>query len=192
MTIASERPMGTTTPGALIDPEVNERLAARISKDHSEIDAPTARRIIGQTTAFLAAGVRAPDQFLVPSALVDIGWHTWFPHTVDYAEFCQRDASSATCRPPRTRLYPAAPPRPVSEPSPRSRQPDTRSKTTSGQGRKAPAASATRPTCSSSWSRFRLPSGSSWPADGDVDGQTRTGGSVVHQPLNSGVPVLNR
>ncbi|WP_051820646.1 MULTISPECIES: glycine-rich domain-containing protein [Streptomyces] len=92
MTIALERPVGTTLPGTLVDPEVHERLAVRITKDHPEIDVPTARRIVSQTAAFLAAGAREPGQFLVPSALVDIGWHTWILHTVDYSEFCQRVA----------------------------------------------------------------------------------------------------
>ncbi|MFF0426925.1 glycine-rich domain-containing protein [Streptomyces sp. NPDC004520] len=92
MTIALERPVGTTDPDTLVDPEVSERLASRITKDHPEIDASTARRIVGQTAAFLAAGAREPGQFLVPSALVDIGWHTWILHTVDYAEACQRIA----------------------------------------------------------------------------------------------------
>ncbi|MCT4357174.1 hypothetical protein M5362_29080 [Streptomyces sp. Je 1-79] len=92
MTIALERPVGTTDPATLVEPELRERLATRITKDHPEIDTPTARRIVGQTAAFLAAGARKPGQSLVPSELVDIGWHTWILHTVDYAEFCQRVA----------------------------------------------------------------------------------------------------
>ena len=43
MTIALERPVGTTDPTALVAPEVMERLAARVTEDHPEIDAPTAR-----------------------------------------------------------------------------------------------------------------------------------------------------
>ncbi|MEU9861349.1 hypothetical protein AB0D99_10755 [Streptomyces sp. NPDC047971] len=92
MTIALERPVGTIDPATLVDPELLERLATRIAKDHPEIDMPTAHRIVGQTAAFLAAGARAPEQVLVPSALVDIGWHTWILHTVDYDTFCQRIA----------------------------------------------------------------------------------------------------
>ncbi|MFD3947809.1 glycine-rich domain-containing protein [Streptomyces sp. NPDC058579] len=92
MTIAPERPVGTTDPAALVDPELRERLAARIAQDHPENDTPTARRIVGQTAAFLAAGARAPGQFLVPSPLVDIGWHTWILHTLEYEEFCRRVA----------------------------------------------------------------------------------------------------
>ncbi|MEU6170021.1 glycine-rich domain-containing protein [Streptomyces tanashiensis] len=92
MTIALERPVGTTLPDTLVSPEVRERLAARITKAHPEIDVPTARRIVGQTAAFLAAGARERGQVLVPSPLVDIGWHMWILDTVDYAEFCQRIA----------------------------------------------------------------------------------------------------
>ncbi|MEU9746094.1 glycine-rich domain-containing protein [Streptomyces niveus] len=92
MTIALERPVGTTDPATLIDPEVMERPAARITKDHPEIDVPAARRIIGQTAAFLAAGAQFPGAELSPSKAVDVGWHTWILHTVDYAAFCERIA----------------------------------------------------------------------------------------------------
>ncbi|WP_242574753.1 hypothetical protein [Streptomyces sp. NP-1717] len=44
MTIALERPVGTTDPATLVDPEVMERLAARIAKDHPETDVTAARR----------------------------------------------------------------------------------------------------------------------------------------------------
>ncbi|MET9516426.1 hypothetical protein [Streptomyces sp. NPDC002994] len=92
MTIALEHPVGTTDPATLVHPEVMERLAARITKDHPETDAPTARRIIAQTAAFLAAGAQYPGADLSPSKAVDIGWHTWILHTVDYAVFCERIA----------------------------------------------------------------------------------------------------
>ncbi|WP_406735336.1 hypothetical protein OG508_27980 [Streptomyces sp. NBC_01108] len=92
MTIALERPVGTTDPATLVDPEMMERLAARITKDHSDTNLATARRIIGQTAAFLAAGAAQPGAELSPSKLVDVGWHTWILHTVDYAAFCDRVA----------------------------------------------------------------------------------------------------
>ncbi|MGW2563178.1 glycine-rich domain-containing protein [Streptomyces sp. NPDC001514] len=91
MTIALERPAGTTDPATLVDPEVMERLTARITKEHTDVDEPTARRIVAQTAAFLAAGVHS-GQELAPSELVDIGWHTFILHTVDYAAFCQQIA----------------------------------------------------------------------------------------------------
>ncbi|MFC5805572.1 glycine-rich domain-containing protein [Streptomyces formicae] len=90
MTIALERPVGTTDPATLVDPEVMGRLTARITKEHTAIDEPMARRIVAQTAAFLAASVHSPGQRLVPSKLVDIGWHTFILHTVDYAAFCDR------------------------------------------------------------------------------------------------------
>ncbi|MFE5296464.1 glycine-rich domain-containing protein [Streptomyces sp. NPDC056632] len=92
MTVALERPVGTTATAALIGSDLADRLAGRIVKDYPEIDPATADRIINQTAAFLAAGARLPGQFLVPSPLVDIGWHTFILHTVDYADFCQRIA----------------------------------------------------------------------------------------------------
>ncbi|MGW1029879.1 glycine-rich domain-containing protein [Streptomyces sp. NPDC002577] len=89
MTIALERPVGTTDPAVLVEPEVTERLAHRITTDHPEISEATARRIVGQTAAFLATSGQQPGQSLAPSKLVDIGWHTFILHTVDYADFCQ-------------------------------------------------------------------------------------------------------
>jgi len=92
MTITLDRPVCTNDPAELVGSETTERLAARIVKDHPEIDAPTARRIIGQTAAFLAASAQRPGMELSPSKLVDIGWHTWILHTVDYAVFCEQIA----------------------------------------------------------------------------------------------------
>ncbi|MEU6014458.1 hypothetical protein ABZ826_10490 [Streptomyces sp. NPDC047515] len=92
MTIASGRPVGTTDPATLVDPEVMERLAARIAKDHPEHNIATARRIVAQTAAFLATGAQRPGLELSPSKLVDVGWHTWILHTVDYAAFCEQVA----------------------------------------------------------------------------------------------------
>ncbi|MFI7365977.1 glycine-rich domain-containing protein [Streptomyces sp. NPDC050149] len=92
MTIALERSAGTTDPATLVDPAMMERLAARIAKDHTDTDLPTARRIIGQTAAFLAAGAALPRIALSPSMPVDVGWHTWILHTADYAAFCDRVA----------------------------------------------------------------------------------------------------
>ncbi|MET8172679.1 glycine-rich domain-containing protein [Streptomyces clavifer] len=92
MTIALERPVGTTDPATLVEPEVMERLAVRISKDHPDTGLPTARRIVGQAAAFLVASAALPGAELSPSKAVDTGWHAWILHTVDYAAFCERVA----------------------------------------------------------------------------------------------------
>jgi hypothetical protein len=92
MTIALDRPVGTTDPTILVPAETMQRLAARIVKDHREIDQAIARRIVGQAAAFLAASGQRPGAELAPSKLVDIGWHTFILHTVDYALFCERVA----------------------------------------------------------------------------------------------------
>jgi len=90
MTIALERPVGTTDPLTLLSPQVTERLTHRITTDHPQISTQTARRIIGQAAAFIAASGQQPGHDLTPSELVDYGWHAFILHTVDYAEFCQR------------------------------------------------------------------------------------------------------
>jgi hypothetical protein len=90
VSITLEHPVGITEPLALVDPEVTERLSRRITTDHPDIDETTARRIVGQTAAFIAASGQQPGQLLVPSELVDYGWHAFILHTVDYAAFCQK------------------------------------------------------------------------------------------------------
>lgn len=84
--------MSTTDPITLVDPEVTNRLIRRVTTDHPEIDQTTARRIVGQAAAFIAASGQHPGQSLAPSKLVDYGWHAFILHTVDYADFCQRVA----------------------------------------------------------------------------------------------------
>jgi hypothetical protein len=84
--------VGTTDPITLVDPEVTERLARRVTTDHPEISETTARRIVGQAAAFIAASGQQPGRELAPSKLVDHGWHAFILHTVDYAAFCQRIA----------------------------------------------------------------------------------------------------
>lgn len=90
MTIALERPVGTTDPATLVDPEVMSRLIRRVTAEHPEINDETARRIVGQAAAFIATSGRQPGRDLVPSELVDYGWHAFILHTVDYAAFCER------------------------------------------------------------------------------------------------------
>ncbi|MGW1504205.1 glycine-rich domain-containing protein [Streptomyces mirabilis] len=92
MTIALERPVGTTDPITLVDPQVAVRLTRRIVAEHPEISEPTARRIVGQAAAFIAASGQQPGSELAPSKLVDFGWHAFILHTVDYARFCRQVA----------------------------------------------------------------------------------------------------
>lgn len=90
MTTTLEHPVGTTDPTTLVEPGVMKRLARRVTADHPDIDAATARRIVGQAAAFIAASGQQPGQSLTPSERVDYGWHAFILHTVDYADFCQR------------------------------------------------------------------------------------------------------
>lgn len=92
MTIALEHPVGTSDPITLVDPKVMGRLVRRITSDHPEISDATARRIVGQAAAFVATSSQQPGRGLVPSLLVDYGWHAFILHTGDYAEFCERVA----------------------------------------------------------------------------------------------------
>lgn len=75
----------------LVKPILFNKLTARITKDHPDIDQPLAERILDQALGYLATAATA-TQPIGPSELVDIGWHTFILHTRDYALFCQRIA----------------------------------------------------------------------------------------------------
>ena len=80
-----------TAGRSLVEPELFERLTARIVTDHEEIDHATSGRIMDQALAFLGACAVSTAP-LSPANLVDIGWHTFILHTKDYREFCDRIA----------------------------------------------------------------------------------------------------
>ena len=73
----------------LVDPALFARLAARVAHDHPE-HAELAERIADQALAFLGACADRNSRGLVPSPLVDHGWHTFILFTRDYAAFCAR------------------------------------------------------------------------------------------------------
>lgn len=78
-------------PRELISPALFGRLALRVQIDENT-DPGTADRIVEQTLAFLAACALNPGARLVPSKMVDAGWHAFILHTCEYAEFCHRIA----------------------------------------------------------------------------------------------------
>ncbi|MFI2366955.1 hypothetical protein [Streptomyces sp. NPDC018833] len=59
-------------PGDPRADDTMQRLTARIVKDQPDIAPDTARRIVGQAAAFLAASGQQPGEELSPSELVDI------------------------------------------------------------------------------------------------------------------------
>ena len=84
-------PSTATAACSLVAPELFERLVTRIVEDES-LDRSYAERIMCQALVFLVACANNPTTPLSPSRAVDIGWHTFILHTLDYAEFCQRVA----------------------------------------------------------------------------------------------------
>ncbi|MFF0254285.1 glycine-rich domain-containing protein [Micromonospora zamorensis] len=80
-----------STGRALVSDELFTRLSARIAHDHPELAPDLPPRILDQALAFLGACAVTAEP-IGPSALVDIGWHTFILHTRDYAEFCHRIA----------------------------------------------------------------------------------------------------
>lgn len=86
-TLTAER----TTGRSLISPELFDRLTHRIVTD-DKLDQRLAERVLDQALAFLATCAPNTNGRLVPSRLVDIGWHTFLLHTRDYAAFCDQVA----------------------------------------------------------------------------------------------------
>ncbi|MFG2645829.1 glycine-rich domain-containing protein [Streptomyces sp. NPDC048370] len=92
MNIALEHPpIHYTEPRTLLPREVWQALTADVIKAHPGTGRVLAKRIIGQTVAFLIAGTMT-DRPLSPSEYVDWGWHAFLLRTQAYQEFCERHA----------------------------------------------------------------------------------------------------
>ncbi|WP_175084364.1 glycine-rich domain-containing protein [Candidatus Frankia nodulisporulans] len=89
MTVLAEAPVKKGR--FLVRPDLFDRLTDRIAVEAAG-DRDLAVRIMDQTLAFLAASAATPDARLVPSRLVDIGWHTFLLYTRDYTNFCHQIA----------------------------------------------------------------------------------------------------
>jgi hypothetical protein len=76
---------------SLIPESLFDRLVRAIQNDH-EVTRVLAERILDQALVFLGACASEPEDLLVPSSLVDIGWHTFILYTKDYAAFCDQVA----------------------------------------------------------------------------------------------------
>lgn len=74
----------------LIPGELFDRLVSRIVRDE-KVNHELATRITDQALAFLGACASARET-LAPSAMVDIGWHTFILYTREYSAFCNRVA----------------------------------------------------------------------------------------------------
>lgn len=74
---------------ARISPALRERMAKRMARDN-KLDYSLACEIVDETAKFLAMKGVARDVNIVPSALVDIGWHTFLMYTKDYLDFSRR------------------------------------------------------------------------------------------------------
>lgn len=75
----------------LIPSGLHERLANRIQVDE-DFDGETADRILDAALQFLHFCATHKGTW-APSALVDIGWHTFLLYTRDYQRFCNRYAN---------------------------------------------------------------------------------------------------
>ncbi|WP_071654709.1 glycine-rich domain-containing protein [Mangrovactinospora gilvigrisea] len=81
-----------TTARALIEAPLFARLAGRVARENAMPD-ELAQRIVEQALVFLVAAARNRahrGKPIAPSALVDIGWHTFILYTAEYSRFCER------------------------------------------------------------------------------------------------------
>lgn len=71
----------------LLNGSLRERLVNRIMKDE-DMPRELAERVLDQTVGYLRLAAFQPDGHFSPSALVDIGWHTFILYTREYRVFC--------------------------------------------------------------------------------------------------------
>lgn len=83
MTATMER----TASRSLISPDLFDKLVGRIVTD-GDVSAELAERIMDQALAFLGTCALDHAEPLVPSDIVDIGWHAFILYTKEYATFC--------------------------------------------------------------------------------------------------------
>jgi hypothetical protein len=74
----------------MIDAQLWERLVGRIVEDEN-LERSMSERIMDQTLGYLRLCAETTESWS-PSALVDIGWHTFILYTREYAAFCERVA----------------------------------------------------------------------------------------------------
>ncbi|MGI5288358.1 glycine-rich domain-containing protein [Nonomuraea polychroma] len=88
-TTTTNRPAaGVIEPRNLINPNLFDQLATRISDEH-QMPIEHAERVMEQALGFLYTCALNPDAALSPSPQVDIAWHAFILHTRPYAEFCE-------------------------------------------------------------------------------------------------------
>ncbi|MER7520604.1 hypothetical protein [Streptomyces sp. NPDC126499] len=77
-----------TTSRALLNDNQFINVRATILDNNPGMDPELASRILEQALAFLAAAAASPGDGLVPSRVVDEGWHALILHTSLYANLC--------------------------------------------------------------------------------------------------------
>ncbi|GAA2671460.1 hypothetical protein [Streptomyces lunalinharesii] len=73
---------------SLLSPQQYDAVCATIQSDNPDVEPDDAAAILNEALAFVAACVQLPEVRLVPSRVVDAGWHALILHTTTYAELC--------------------------------------------------------------------------------------------------------
>ncbi|MFF8784194.1 glycine-rich domain-containing protein [Streptomyces sp. NPDC015125] len=75
---------------SLLSEEQFAAVCSTIRTDNPDVEADDASVILEEALAFVAACATFPAARLVPSRVVDAGWHALILHTQVYAELCGR------------------------------------------------------------------------------------------------------
>ncbi|HEX7308549.1 hypothetical protein [Lentzea sp.] len=76
---------------ARISTEFRMKWRSQLMREHG-LELMEADAIISDTLSFLTVGIVNQGTAFRPSQKVDIGWHQFILNTVEYAEFCEREA----------------------------------------------------------------------------------------------------
>ncbi|MEU9126454.1 hypothetical protein AB0C96_42845 [Streptomyces sp. NPDC048506] len=81
--------MGKSARSLLTDEQFTA-VCSTIRTDNPDVEAADAQAILTEALAFVAACAQFPTARLVPSRVVDAGWHALILHTQTYGELCER------------------------------------------------------------------------------------------------------
>ncbi|MFG3113351.1 glycine-rich domain-containing protein [Streptomyces sp. NPDC048197] len=74
---------------SLLRPDEFASVCATFRTDNPDVEADDAPAIVAEALAFVAACAQFPTARLVPSRVVDAGWHALILHTNTYADLCR-------------------------------------------------------------------------------------------------------
>ncbi|MFE3501589.1 hypothetical protein [Kitasatospora sp. NPDC059160] len=93
MTAEPPEPLSANLPhlaDVLLGPLTFDSVVSTVLDNNQGLGVPMARRITREAIAFVVTGALRRDIAIVPSRIVDEGWHALIQHTEAYADLCAR------------------------------------------------------------------------------------------------------